>query len=107
MFHLHQYKTFGVSFDFITVTDFRLVAIFTERDVNAKLHSKLRSINIAQNQLTTEQMSLEDIRTRASIPNLRPVLLVRRNRPLPIARHLQSGTVSTRLDATIFYYLFS
>lgn len=79
---------------------------FTERDVNAKLHSKLRSINIAQNQLTTEQMSREDIRTRASIPNVRPVRLVRLTPPPPIARHLQSGKVSPRLDETIFYYLF-
>lgn len=70
------------------------------------LHSKLRSINIAQNQLTTEQMSREDIRTRASIPNVRPVRLVRRTPPLPIARHLQSGKVSPWLDETIFYYLF-
>lgn len=47
-------------------------------------------------------MSREDIRTRASIPNVRPVRLVRLTPPPPIARHLQSATESPRLDETIF-----
>lgn len=51
-------------------------------------------------------MSREDIRTRASIPNVRPVRLVRLTPPPPIARHLQSGTVSPRLDETIFITFF-